>query len=178
MNAGLTQVRCPNPKCGQIFLNSHETFCPECGTRLPEASAVPFAVASKLSRVLGFAIDFAISMIAAILLVIPGLGQILAALIWTVYFLFRDINGASLGKMAVGNVVISKNGGPASARQKILRNVLLVLPDLTEWIPLVGLLTGSTVLLIVLGVEGLSLMATGERLGDKIAGTLVVKRHG
>ena len=184
MNVGLIQVKCPNPKCGQVFLDSHETFCPECGTRLPEASAaaqpgVPaatFVVASKFSRILGFAIDFAISVLAAIVLVIPGIGQVVAGLIWIVYFLFRDINGASPGKMVLGNVVISKNGRPASSRQKILRNILLVLPDLVEWIPIAGLVAGPGVLLVILAVEGLALLATGERLGDKIAGTMVVKR--
>jgi len=184
MNVAVVQVKCPNPKCGQVFLGSHETFCPECGTRLPEGSvapqpgvqAVPFVVASKFSRICGFAIDLALSVLAAVFLIVPGAGQIVAGLIWIVYFLFRDINGASIGKMLLGNVVISKNGRPASARQKILRNILLVLPDLVEWIPLAGLVAGPGVLIVILGVEGLTLVATGERLGDKFAGTMVVKR--
>src|ERR1700688_3367036 len=100
MNVAITQVKCPNAKCGQIFLNSHETFCPECGTRLPApglSEPLPFAIATRSSRIWGFVIDFVISIIAAVFLLVPVGGQIIAAVIWAGYFLFRDINGASVG---------------------------------------------------------------------------------
>jgi|SRR5215475_3617718 len=197
MSTSITHIQCPNLKCRQILVDTQEVFCPECGTRLPQASLAPPApstpgnipapshsgvgtntltFASKGSRFGGFLIDIAITLLIAFLLIIPVIGQEIVGILWIAYFLFRDINGASPGKMALGNTVISKTGGPATSMQKIGRNFLLVLPDLALLIPGLGYFASPLVFLLILGIEGITLLTTNERLSDKLANTMVIKR--
>ena len=188
MNTVLRQTQCPNAKCRQIFVDNQETFCPECGTRLvPPASlsleSVPMSVlpdivvASKASRIAGYLIDVGISLLFIVFLAIPVIGQFIFGIAGAIFFLFRDINGASPGKILLGNEVIARNGSKASGKQKVLRNLLLALPDIAEIIPIGGLVLGPVAVLVIFGLETVVLVATGERLSDKIAGTMVVKRR-
>lgn len=184
-------VICPNPKCNRVHADSSEVFCSNCGTRLPNAGvvagettfpatgaiALPYAQhASKGARVAGFAIDFLL-----LVLLVPLLGAIpfLYPLVATGYILFRDSNGASFGKLLVGSQVVDRSGAPASAKQLILRNLIFVLGDIAAVLPIPFL--GAA--LSTLGFGGLALIETfallvlGERLGDKMAGTIVIKRR-
>jgi uncharacterized RDD family membrane protein YckC len=166
MKVAVVQIQCPNPKCRRILVNPHETFCPECGTRLPQAviprpdslseTAPPpleLEVAGRGSRAGGFLIDVLIAGILTPLVLAPVIGQYLVGLLWGLYFLFRDINGASLGKMILGLKVVSKDGRPATIRQKLLRNLLLVLPDLAEFLPFLGIFLGPGMFLVIVGLE-------------------------
>jgi uncharacterized RDD family membrane protein YckC len=107
---------------------------------------------------------------------IPLLGPfLLSPLFLLAYWLLRDFNGASLGKMAMGTAVISKNGQAATQGSRILRNVPLAIPNMLMLIPILGWIAAVPVAFIVIVAEIIALLSTGERLGDKLANTMVVK---
>ena len=119
-----------------------------------------------------FAIDLGIMMIVSI----PAIWiPLLPALIVTVYQLMRDYRGASLGKRVLGLRVANRGGGPATTAQCILRNIIFVVPTLALFIPGIGFFVdygGGGILYIV---ELILLLATGSRIGDRIAATIVPK---
>ncbi|MEU4380385.1 RDD family protein [Micromonospora echinofusca] len=78
----------------------------------------------------------------------------------------RFNHGRTLGKMAVGLRVVSADGAPVGARQSLIRALVGVA---VEW--------PGLVLPLLSWVAGVSVMLTdrrGRRLGDLVAGTLVV----
>ncbi|MDT0532435.1 RDD family protein [Micromonospora sp. DSM 115977] len=78
----------------------------------------------------------------------------------------RFNHGRTLGKMAVGLRVVSADGAPVAARQSLIRALVGVA---VEW--------PGLVLPLVSWVAGVTVMVTdrrGRRLGDLVAGTLVV----
>jgi uncharacterized RDD family membrane protein YckC len=139
------------------------------------AGRVGESKASKAVRIGGFAIDFVI-----LVILVPVIGAVpyLYPVIATGYILLRDTNGASLGKLMLGCQVLSKNGAPATTKQLILRNLIFVLGDIVAWVPIPWL--GAAVDALGFGglamLEGICLLVMGERIGDMIAGTMVVKR--
>ena len=107
----------------------------------------------------------------------PGIGELLGIL-GALYMLLRDMNGASLGKLAFGLRVARADGSEASATGRILRNLPLSLADLPILIPVPGidlLITSVTVGLVSL-IEYVLLLTTRRRLGDRMAGTVVLER--
>ena len=140
------------------------------------ASVPTLIPADKSQRAFGYLIDVLPLLLIGLISLIPLVGIILYGFILIFYWLLRDITGGSLGKMAMGTKVVANNGSPASTGARILRNVTLAIPGLVLAIPLVGYiggpLCGGTMVLL----EIFMLLGTGERIGDKIAGTIVVKR--
>ena len=183
----MMQAVCPNTEtCGRTNYGVHE-FCDYCGTRLPPASEggmpgpgpVPGGAlrATKLVRVGAFAIDILIVVVINIAIGavgIPTIGPIVSFL----YLLFRDVNGGSVGKMALGCRVVDKRGRPAKMQQLILRNITLVLGEIAGFLPIpfLGPLVGAIGSGGVSLIELVCLLATGERIGDMLAATMVVKR--
>jgi uncharacterized RDD family membrane protein YckC len=96
-------------------------------------------------------------------------------LIHACYWLFRDINGASPGKMVMGSFVASENGTPATQNQRIIRNIPLALPGIVGMIPLLGIFFEAGLAALIFCGEAILLLATGRRLGDRIAGTMVFR---
>jgi uncharacterized RDD family membrane protein YckC len=101
----------------------------------------------------------------------------------TAFMLLRDIGGASPGKLAAGVRVTGRDGGPANLAQRVLRNAVLGLQGAAYALtPLAGM--GALGLLVRLGpsglflVDGFWLVSKGERLSDRIFGTMVVTRRG
>ena len=91
-----------------------------------------------------------------------------------ILFVFRDIVGASPGKIVMGLRVTDPMGAPCNPLRLILRNVTLALGPAFEpagfpVAPLVSLITLADVL---------SLLGSERRIGDWIAGTKVVRRPG
>lgn len=142
-------------------------------TKVPVQALLP---ADKSQRAFGYLIDVLPLLLIGLISLIPFVGIILYGFILIFYWLLRDITGGSLGKMAMGTKVVAKDGSPASTGARILRNVTLAIPGLVLAIPLVGYIggpiCGSTMVLL----EVFMLLGSGERVGDKIAGTIVVKR--
>ncbi|MBV8866516.1 MAG: RDD family protein [Acidobacteriaceae bacterium] len=190
---------CPN--CG-TSVTENITFCPNCGTNLvpqtgatsgpetfsyqppqpPPFAAAPAAVGAwsqpedKTRRVLAFLIDLVPLFFLGLLHFLPIIGWMLYGLIHACYWLLRDIGGASPGKSVLGSFVASQNGTPASTSQRVLRNLPLAIPGLLGMIPLIGIVFEFGVAAVIFGLEGILLLATGRRFGDRLAGTTVYRR--
>ena len=85
--------------------------------------------------------------------------------------LLKDVTGASPGKWLVGARVADRSGVAASAVRRIVRNVTLASAPLLMGLPYVGRLSA----IICIG-EMVLVLAQRERLGDRLAGTTVVRR--
>src|SRR5262249_36121686 len=107
---------------------------------------------------------------------IPLIGHVLCALILTPYWLLRDINGASLGKTILGLRVVQADGSESTTNQRITRNIPIALGPALMIVPFAGFIAGPGLWFIVLVVEAVLTVAQGQRLGDKLAGTIVVRK--
>ncbi len=189
---------CPN--CGTSTADT-AAFCPNCGTNLvpttaastgpetftyqspqPPFATAPAAVAAwahpedKGRRVLGFLIDIVPLLFLSLLHFLPIIGWMLYGLIHACYWLLRDVGGASLGKSVLGSFVASENGVPASTSQRVLRNLPLAIPGFLGMIPLIGIVFEFVVAAVIFGIEAITLLATGRRFGDRLAGTNVFRK--
>jgi uncharacterized RDD family membrane protein YckC len=131
--------------------------------------------AGAFERWFAWAIDVVIVILISLLALIPLLGGLLVAITGTGYLLMRDQGGASIGKRAMGLRVIGSNGQPASRNALIVRNALLALPYLLHFIPFLGVILTFVFWAPVCFIEAMSALITGQRIGDKLAGTMVVK---
>ncbi len=178
---------CPN--CGATAADN-ATYCPNCGTALTAStgSAASYSAPSSRGvtyserpeengrRIAAYLIDVIPMLLLSTLHFVPVIGWMLYGLIHACYWLLRDVNGASLGKLALGDFVASTNGTPASTQQRILRNVPLAIPGLFGMIPFLGLIFELVLAFIIFSGEAILLLATGRRLGDRIAGTTVFRK--
>ncbi len=188
-------MQCPN--ClAPVTLGT--SFCPNCGTALSIPSTplptapgmeplyaadvpVPFtALALRKEemgrRVFAYLLDIVPCLFLALLHFLPIIGWIAFGFLVGCYWLLRDMNGASPGKLIVGSVVLRADGGPSTTSQRIMRNAPLAIPVLLEMIPLLGLVLAPIASLIIISIEMLLLVLTGRRLGDRLAGTDVFRR--
>jgi len=171
-------------KCDRSNIRDVEKYCPNCGSRELEVvhniNPPPIAdakaglcSASSAARIGAFSIDFAGLFILALLTPIPGLG-LLAALFAFLYQLLRDAKGASFGKTLLHLKIVTKSGGKPSTKQCIVRNLIFVAPYLLLFIP--GMVViGEPLALLIYCIELIALLSTGQRIGDRMAGTSVVK---
>ena len=81
----------------------------------------------------------------------------------TGYFIFWEMvtNGRSPGKMLAGLRVVRRDGLPIDLRSSVLRNLLRIVDILPEN--------------YVVGLVSMLLSSAGERLGDHVAGTIVIR---
>ena len=84
-------------------------------------------------------------------------------IIETGYFIFWEMvtNGRSPGKMLAGLRVVKRDGMPINLRSSVLRNILRIVDILPEN--------------YVVGLVSMLLSPSGERLGDHVAGTIVIR---
>ena len=108
---------------------------------------------------------------------IPLVGAIIAGFFLGAYWLLRDVAGASLGKMLLGLRVARTDGSEATVGQRILRNLPLSIGPSLLIIPLLGYALGPFVSLAIFVVEIVLVLTQGERMGDKLASTVVVRRR-
>ncbi|WP_255510622.1 RDD family protein [Micromonospora sp. WP24] len=152
-----------------------------------EAVALEVRVARLGSRVLALLLDVLTQLVAALLLAVlfallftalpfelvdaalnSATGTLGLAFVLVGYpvLMERFNNGQTVGKLAVGLRVVSADGGPVGLRQSLTRALVGVA---VEWpgliLPLVSWVAGVTVMLTD---------RRGRRLGDLVAGTLVV----
>jgi uncharacterized RDD family membrane protein YckC len=142
---------------------------------MPGTTAFSGQPEEKGRRILAFLIDIIPALFLVVLNFIPFLDW-LAALAASAYWLLRDFNGASPGKMVMGSLVVSANGAPSSTNQRILRNVPLAVPGLIALIPFVGIYIAAPISMIVFIGEVVMLLVTGRRVGDMLANTMVVRK--
>src|SRR5437016_4087382 len=109
-------------KCGREQIRDADMYCPNCGSRElqlwkgKDSTGTDYVMARPLPRIGAFLIDFLIVLVVSLVLSVPPL-NVIAAVFGLVYFLFRDVKGASIGKRLVGLQVVSKSGRRASALQ-------------------------------------------------------------
>jgi uncharacterized RDD family membrane protein YckC len=120
-------------------------------------------------------IDAVPAIFVGLIIWLPLIGPMIYGLLVGAYMLLRDIKGASLGKMAMGTRVFSKNGGEATTQSLIMRNLPLAAPYALLLIPFFGLFIYGPIAFIVGIVEIVMYFTQGERLGDRIANTTVLK---
>ena len=142
----------------------------------PGVAAPTLQLADKGIRVAGYFIDVLPTLLVIFVAWIPIMGLIFAGLILVPYWLLRDITGASLGKLLLGLKVVGRDGRPASTGARILRNLPIAVGPMCMLIPVLGyILTGPVAGIMVL-TEAVMLLTQGERLGDRLAGTTVVRK--
>lgn len=140
------------------------------------ASPVSQVTADKGIRVAGYFLAVLPTLLVLFVAWIPIIGLMLAGLILLPYWLLRDVTGASLGKILLGLEVMGKDGQPATAGARILRNVPLIFGPACAFIPFLGYIFAGPVAFIVTLVEGTMLLSQGERLGDRLAKTTVIRK--
>lgn len=88
--------------------------------------------------------------------------------------------GRSIGKLAVGLRVVRLDGGPERFRHALVRAMVLLFADLGLPISLSNGLVRGLPLIILVGLPGAVAVACskqGRRLGDLLAGTIVVRER-
>lgn len=167
-----------NPATGQWMIAKNHA---EIAAAFPAVAAAPrvmtatAAVAPTGVRIAAYLIDVIPAFLIALIGLIPIVGQIVAGLLLSCYWLFRDVNGASIGKLLLGLRVVAVNGGEASIGARVGRNAILIIGPLLIAIPIIGYFLGGPVAFVIGIVEILMVLTQGYRLGDKLAGTKVVK---
>jgi len=104
------------------------------------------------------------------------LASFLAGIVLFPYWLLRDVTGASPGKHFLGLRVAAKDGGAATTGSRILRNLPLAVGPALLLIPVLGAFMAPVVAIPLVLTETILVLSKNERLGDKIAGTVVVKK--
>lgn len=136
----------------------------------PEGVPLQLRAAGPLPRALAWLIDLAIRFAVLVLLSFPlallgefGRGIYLAAMFllnWAYTIVQEAIWGQTLGKRAMGLRVVARDGAPVGWNGSVTRNLLRTV-DMLPFGYAVGLLSSL-------------FDANGRRLGDLVAGTLVV----
>jgi uncharacterized RDD family membrane protein YckC len=127
-------------------------------------------------RGVGYVIDgIAGAVISFGLTWLPVGGAPVSSVVLVAWWLLRDLPGASLGKRLLGLKVVRQDGSPSDVRARLLRNLTLIPGPLFSLIPIAGF-TGPAVSLSLVLVEVGFLVIRHERLGDRLAGTMVVRK--
>ena len=143
-----------------------------------EAVGLDLRLARLPSRLLAFAVDAAVSLGALLALsiltlrLLSGANEAFAATITLVltvavlvgYPVLSETltRGRTLGKAALGLRVVRDDGGPLRFRQALLRGLLAFFVDVWTTLGVVGVVTAA-------------LSQRGKRVGDVLAGTVVVR---
>ena len=137
-------------------------------------SVTPLA-ANTSQRIVGGIVDVAPLLVVTVALtafVTPfDVGATLGRLVAALGLMIKDVTGASPGKWLVGVRVTDRSGAPASAGRRLLRNVTLAAAPLLAGMPYLGRIAA----VICIG-EMVLVLWQKERLGDRLAGTAVVRR--
>jgi uncharacterized RDD family membrane protein YckC len=134
------------------------------------------AYADKGLRAAGYLIDVLPAIVLGLFGMIPMIGPIMAGLLLAPYWLLRDLTGASLGKLILKTRVVRKDCQPSAVGARVLRNLPLAIGPAFLIIPILGYVLGPAIAFIAVLVETILVLSNGERLGDRIAGTTVIKK--
>jgi uncharacterized RDD family membrane protein YckC len=152
-----------------------ESFAAGSPEPLEEPGSMTPLVANTSQRIVSGIVDVAPLLVVTIALtafVTPfDVGATLARLVAALGLLLKDVTGASPGKWLVGVRVLERTGAATSAGRRLLRNVTLAAAPLLAGMPYLGRIAA-----VVCIVEMVLVLAQKERLGDRLAGTTVVRR--
>jgi len=151
-------------------MNVSQTMQPALG------SDIQAQIASPGIRAAGYLIDLIPACMLGLFGMIPLLGAIIAGLLLLPYWLLRDITGRSLAKMLLGLAVVNKDGSPATTGARILRNVPIAIGPGLLIIPLLGYVLAPIFAFLLISTEVVMLLTQRNRLGDRLAGTTVIRR--
>lgn len=154
---------------------SHLIVRPSAAVAVP-AINMPVAVSSVGIRVAAYLIDLIPAILLGLIAIIPIIGQFFAGVFLGCYWLLRDVRGASLGKLMLGLKVVRADGQPATTSARIKRNVPLCIGHFLLAIPILGYVIGGIVSFIAFVIEVIMLLTQGNRMGDNMAGTTVVRK--
>jgi uncharacterized RDD family membrane protein YckC len=180
-------------KCKRSNILDRDIYCPNCGSKdlaavvlsstgvLPASGPDPAAASStvvlrpagRIQRLLAGFIDGVVVNFILLATLIPVI-NVFATLGAGAFILLRDMNerSAGPGKRLVGLHVATKSGGKPTGSQQILRNFVFVIPMLVGFIPFLAYFDFLDDALFFL--EAALIFVMGSRLGDWIAGTVVV----
>ena len=113
----------------------------------------------------------AITIVGSILMSPFDPSAVAARLLAGVGLLMKDITGASPGKWLAGVRVTDRDGRPASMVRRVLRNVTIAAVLLLLGVPVAGRLAA-----VVCLIEMALVLLQRDRLGDRLAGTAVIRR--
>jgi uncharacterized RDD family membrane protein YckC len=130
--------------------------------------------ANTTQRVVGGLIDVApLLVVTAIISVFVGpydVSMTTTRLIAGLGLLLKDVV-VSPGKRLVGVRVADREGDPAGRGRKVVRNVTLAGAPKLMGVPILGSLSA-----VICAAEMALVLANRERLGDRLAGTTIVRR--
>ncbi|MCH9656092.1 MAG: RDD family protein [Planctomycetes bacterium] len=129
--------------------------------------------ASTGRRACAYIIDCLATFLLVPFVFVPILGLIIIGVFLLAYWLLRDVAGSSPGKLLLGMRVVHNSGDEYSVGPRIMRNLPLSIGPLLLCIPIIGVFIGSPVAIIMVLTEVIMLLATGRRLGDRLADTSV-----
>lgn len=144
----------------------------------PEAVLLDFELAGLSSRSVAYGIDFAVQFVSLLvwfgLMGVLALGSEVGAIIVLLVGLMSIVlgypivmetfnNGRTLGRMAVGTRVVTIEGAPIRFRHAFIRSLLSIIDLLLS----AGAVAVTTSLLT----------RRGQRLGDLVAGTMVIRER-
>jgi uncharacterized RDD family membrane protein YckC len=133
--------------------------------------------ASVVLRFVAMVVDNLPLMIVFPFTFIPIIGALVTLLIIVPYWLLRDVTGAGIGKRLMGLEVIQVDGTPPRQGPRILRNITIVAPNICLVVPGFGHLLFFLFSLIVYLGEIVLVLSGNRRLGDRLAGTMVVQKR-
>jgi uncharacterized RDD family membrane protein YckC len=148
---------------------------PAAALQYTQPAGQPYVIAGKFERWLAFVIDCLLCVPIILFVLIPILGAIIVGLGMPAYWLLRDIRGASLGKLMLGLRVVQLDGQPATTGALMFRNLIYAAPHLLHFIPYLGTFLIIFLITPLKSLEALLVLATNRRLGDRMAGTIVIK---
>jgi len=129
--------------------------------------------ASTGRRACAYIIDCLVTFLLVPFVFVPILGLIIIGVFLFAYWLLRDVAGSSPGKLLLGMRVVHNSGDEYRVGPRIMRNLPLSIGPLLLCIPIIGVFIGSPVALVMVLTEVIMLLATGRRLGDRLADTAV-----
>jgi uncharacterized RDD family membrane protein YckC len=168
-------------------------FCTKCGNNLKPVSqplGEKATVSSRgvlgtekeviLHRILAVIIDYIVMGFLSVFILVASIGtgiatlslagffgglfmaMILVMATWVLYGIILETwKGQTVGKMVMGIIVVKENGEPCDFFAALLRNVFRIIDSLPT--------------LYLIGFIVIALTEKKQRLGDRLAGTIVVK---
>ncbi|MFL6247179.1 MAG: RDD family protein [Thermoanaerobaculia bacterium] len=162
------------PEISELLVRSSLPV-PSAGTSVV-AGAGSGERASVSLRAVAYLLDVLPALPIALIAFIPLIGHIIAGCLLGLYWLYRDAKNYSLGKNTLGLKVVDLNGAQPTARALVRRQLPLGLAGFITAIPLLGIFAGPVAAFIAVAGNALLLMTEGYSIGDKLAGTTVVRK--
>lgn len=180
------QVNSPNSDQSKTDGNSPNAFAnnfaavKSSATKLQQQPAAPgsitnhkFSVPGPNKRVCAYFVDM---ILFGLCVYLPGITGVINGILQTIYILLKDTNNAqSIGKKAVGLVILDDSGAPASKQQVILRNSTLAVVPFCSVLSIILDISAFNVAGLIILAEYFIFTRNpeGKRMGDQIAGTRV-----